>query len=409
MTDVGGIVGLQARTRGPMSELQWQADLNLKDVCFGLPDFSQAVEGLNGTVRVGTDRVTVEKVAGSVESGRFELGGSVRLDGRVPTGGRMVLSMHALPLQWPDTMDMVISGDMALEGDPQGATLSGDLVLMEGSYYKDVRFNLLSGITQTRRSREVPDYRPKPDWMKRVDLDLTLRHRNAFLVENNLASLQVTPDFQLGGTLAKPVMSGRAEVTEGELMYARKTFTVDRGVVDFVNPDRIEPNLDIKGTVEFRKWVITLGVSGTPDNLDFTLSSDPEESDSDILSLLLVGRTNAEMTQGEGGGRQTTSQMLTQLLATAWGEDIKREAGVDIFEVGTGSDEDEDDPTSMQLTVGKKLSRRLTVKYDVETQEGETIQRAISEYRFLEHVLASGFQDSRGKYGGELLFRMDYR
>lgn len=409
LSDADGAVDLQARTEGPLSKLQWQADLNLKDISFGLSDFSQVVENLNGTVQVRPDTVKVKGVAGTVDSGRFELGGNIRLDGGVPADGRLDLSLHALPLQWPNTMEMVISGDMALAGTAKGAILSGGLVLVEGIYYKDVHFNFLSGITQPRRSRPVPDYRPKPDWMKHIALDLKLRHRNPFLVDNNLASLEVTPDFHLGGTAAKPVMSGRAAVTEGELMYARKTFTVQRGVVDFVNPNKIEPNLDIMGTVEFRKWVITLGVSGTPNNLAFTLSSDPEESDSDILSLLLVGRTNAEMTQGEGGGRQTTNQMLAQLLATAWGEDIKREAGVDIFELGAGSEEDVDDPTSMQLTVGKKLSRRLTVKYGVETQEGETIQRAISEYRFLEHILASGFQDSRGKYGGELLFRMDYR
>jgi autotransporter translocation and assembly factor TamB len=409
LSDADGSVVVKARTQGPLSKRQWQADLNLKDIGFGLPDFSQAVEDLNGTVRLRPDQIAVESVTGTVDSGRFELGGNIRLDGGVPADGRLDLSLHALPLQWPDTMEMVISGDMALRGAPNGATLSGDLVLVEGLYYKDVRFNLLSGITQPRRSRPVPAYRPKPDWMKHVALDLKLRHRNPFLVDNNLARLEVAPDFQLSGTLAKPVMSGRAAVTEGELMYARKTFEVQRGVLDFVNPNKIEPNLDIMGTVEFRKWVITLGVSGTPDSLAFTLSSDPHESDSDILSLLLVGRTNAEMTQGEGGGRQTTNQMLAQLLATAWGEDIKREAGVDIFELGTGSEEDVDDPTRMQLTVGKRLSRRLTVKYDVETQEGETIQRAISEYRFLEHILASGFQDSRGKYGGELLFRMDYR
>ena len=292
---------------------------------------------------------------------------------------------------------------------PRGPIFPGTLFLVEGLYYKDVRLNLLSGITQPRRAQPVRSHRPKPEWMQRIHADLNLRHRNPFLVDNNLARLEVVPDLHLGGTLADPVMSGRASVVDGELMYGRKTFTVQRGVVDFVNPYRIEPTLDISGAVTFRKWTITLGVSGTPDQLAFSLSSDPPESESDILSLLLVGRTNAEMLAGEGSGRQTTGQMLAQLVASTWGEDIKRGVGVDILEVGAGSEEDVDDPNSMQLTVGKRLSRRLTVKYGVETQNGEMIQRAISEYRFLEHILATGFQDSQGKYGGELLFRMDFR
>jgi translocation and assembly module TamB len=249
----------------------------------------------------------------------------------------------------------------------------------------------------------------KPPWMRRIALDVQVRHRNPFLVDNNLARLEIAPDFHCGGTLARPVLSGRAEVTEGELIFRRKTFQVKRGVVDFVNPNRIEPTLDIVGEAQIRQWLVTLGVTGTPDRLVLSLSSDPPEADNDILSLILIGRTNKEMIEGEGGGGQTTRQMLAQLVATAFGEDIKRTAGVDILELETGSQTDADDPNRVQVTVGKKLSRRLTVKYSVESEEGEMIQRAVSEYRFLEHVLANGFQDNKGKYGGELLYRLEFR
>ena len=37
------------------------------------------------------------------------------------------------------------------------------------------------------------------------------------------------------------------------------------------------------------------------------------------------------------------------------------------------------------------------------------IQRAIAEYKFLEHILLSGFQDSQGVFGGEMLFRLEFR
>ena len=76
------------------------------------------------------------------------------------------------------------------------------------------------------------------------------------------------------------------------------------------------------------------------------------------------------------------------------------------MESGTGKNGETND--SIQVTVGKRLSRRLTIKYEVESGSQETIQRAVSEYRFLEHVLASGFQDSVGGYGGELLFRIEF-
>jgi len=85
---------------------------------------------------------------------------------------------------------------------------------------------------------------------------------------------------------------------------------------------------------------------------------------------------------------------------------------VDILEVETGAAEETDDADKaerIRVTVGKQLSPRFTIKYSVEATGGETIQRATSEYRFFEHVLASGFQDTAGVYGGELLFRFDFR
>jgi hypothetical protein len=58
--------------------------------------------------------------------------------------------------------------------------------------------------------------------------------------------------------------------------------------------------------------------------------------------------------------------------------------------------------------VGKHLSRRLTVKYEVESGAEEVVQRAVAEYRLLEYFLASGFQDTGGGYGGELLYRIEF-
>jgi translocation and assembly module TamB len=63
----------------------------------------------------------------------------------------------------------------------------------------------------------------------------------------------------------------------------------------------------------------------------------------------------------------------------------------------------------VKVTIGKELSRRLTVKDSVESRDGEITHRAIAEYKLLENFLARGFQDSRGVYGGELQFRLEFR
>ena len=100
---------------------------------------------------------------------------------------------------------------------------------------------------------------------------------------------------------------------------------------------------------------------------------------------------------------------MANLVASTMGEDLKRVAGVDILEVDTTDDEDDPDSERIEVTVGKKLSRRLTLKYAVESKAGLFTRRVISEYKFIDELMASGFQDSDGIFGGELLFRLEFR
>jgi hypothetical protein len=37
------------------------------------------------------------------------------------------------------------------------------------------------------------------------------------------------------------------------------------------------------------------------------------------------------------------------------------------------------------------------------------VQRAITEYRFLENVMLQAYQNSEGDYGGELQYRLEFR
>lgn len=403
-----GEIAFEGRAWGRLKELQWQTKLNFVEAGFDIPGLGQQVEVLTGRMEITPGTLIVQDLSGRMDGGRFTLDGQMRLKAWRPVEGQVTLNAHTVPLQWPDTMDVVLSGDLTFKGAAQTPSLSGQLVLLEGGYYRDVKLNLLSAVTRTKRTVPLPTTYSFPGPLGETVLNVAVTHRNPLLVDNNLANLQIAPDLKISGTLARPNLSGRAQVVAGEVIFRRKSFDVKRGVVDFINPYKIEPDLDIVAEADIRQWRVSLSLSGTPDQLLFKLSSDPAASENDILSLILLGRTGRELAQGEGGGSQTTRQMLTALLATAWGEDVKKHTGVDILEVETAAGEDSESADRVQVTVGKRLSRRLTVKYEVASASDDLVQRAISEYRFLEHLLASGFQDSKGGYGGELVFRIEF-
>ena len=159
--------------------------------------------------------MTVDRLTGAIDSGQFSLTGQLQLDGLQPTRGRMTLEATSLPLQWPETLDAVVNAQLSLEAGDQGSLLSGQAVVLEGSYYKDVRLNLLSAVTQSRRSGPAPVEAGISGPLGDIRLDVGVTHRHPFLVDNNVARLEIAPDLKLTGTVARPVISGRATISEG--------------------------------------------------------------------------------------------------------------------------------------------------------------------------------------------------
>jgi autotransporter translocation and assembly factor TamB len=139
------------------------------------------------------------------------------------------------------------------------------------------------------------------------------------------------------------------------------------------------------------------------------LSSTPAEADADILSLLVFGKTTYEIAGADSGVGDSPEVLLTQLLASSFGEDIKKSTGLDYLEVATETEEAGGDSDTIQVTVGKDLTERMSVKYTIGTGKSGYHQRAATEYRLIEHILLSGFQDTKGNYGGEIIFRVEFR
>jgi len=212
-----------------------------------------------------------------------------------------------------------------------------------------------------------------------------MKHRQSFVVDNNIADMDINPDMVLKGTFENPILTGSARVSYGTITYQNKVFEVQKGAVDFVSPYKTKAEIDIKGRVDIREWQITISLYGPPDRLTVELSSDPAEEDADILSLLVFNKTTYELNEGGSGAEQSPTVLLSRLLAASFGEDIKKSTGIDLLEVEAESAQDNDSTDRIKVTVGKNLSERMTVKYSVESKDGGYVHRAATEYKLMEY------------------------
>ncbi|MFP3981089.1 MAG: translocation/assembly module TamB domain-containing protein [Desulfobacterales bacterium] len=407
-----GQVLLNARVDGALPQPDVSADITLENLGMGVPQTMQQLHAVNGKIRLKDQRLEFTDVSGRLDSGEFALDGEIRLENYMPAETDMTIKARNLPVQVPETMEAQISADLKLAGTREKAALSGEVILLEGYYFKDVNLSLLdraSEFGQRRRQTAPVPQMPAADLplLENLELDISVGHRRPFVVDNNLALLNVRPQLEIGGTAAEPRLTGRAEISKGTISYRNTDFSVQKGIIDFVNPYQIEPTVDIRAEAVVREWTITLEVTGTPESLDFKLSSSPPEEDADILSLLAVGKTTRELGGSSGGSAE---RMLANVLGGRLEKQVKAGTGLDIVELeygreGTGAEEDD----NVRVTLGKELSRRLTVKYGAEQKGGETVRQSTAIYKLTQGLSVNAFQESEGAFGGEMRYRLEFR
>jgi|GEM_PF-596205 len=432
-----GNIGIAARLGGTVNDPEFQGAIDLDQVGMILPVLLQTLHDVNGRIRITEKTIEFEDVTGGVDTGTLTLTGGFDLENLRPVRANLNLKARTLPLEIPDTLELLVNSTLTLKGTPGDSRLTGRITALEGLYYKDIKLDLLGTITEIgRRQRDIEP--PVEDWdydlpfLRNLKLDVVVAYRNPIMVDNNLALLSLRPELRIGGILNRPLLNGRADVSDGTITYRNTEFEVERGVIDFINPYRIVPTIDIRALSEVRQWSIILSVSGTPQNLDFKLSSDPSENDADILSLLLTGKTTLELEEGGGGGTTSPQEMLANIVADRFGQDIKETTGLDIeFEYGgdatdigpdsrltrnggtAGTTGEVTDDTAagenIRVTVGKELSRRISIMYGMERKSGEVVHQQTAVYKLLENLSVNAFQDTEGTFGGELRYRLEFR
>ena len=409
VSDATGETRFSMKVNGSLSTPNLIVHADINNGGMTIPGLFQKLHDINGSVRITSNDVVIDGIKGMLDTGKFELNGAVGLDRYKPSNIGLKLKVDNLPIYIPDLLDVRLSSELDVRGSPEKSLIKGYVEFLEGTYEKNVRLNLMESMGQASRKESLVTSKTPWPIFDNMALDCRIRYRDPFVVDNNIALLTIKPDLNIHGTVNRPLISGRAEVESGTVYFQRNEFNVKKGVFDFINPYKIEPTIDIQSDIDIREWTVFLKISGTPDTLRFEMTSDPPEREEDILSLLISGKTTQELIAGEGGSSLSPRQMLADVLAETVQKDIKDATGLDVVALEYNEAKDAESSDEVKVTVGKELSRRVTVKYGMQTKNAQVIQKVITEYKFLEKLLMNAFQDTEGHYGGGIQFRLEFR
>lgn len=328
--------------------------------------FPHGLDDVEGIVRFSESEARFEALRGRLAGGEVSLGGSASY-----AGGRLAAfdvdgTGRDVSLRYPEGLRSRVDADLRFFGDAENQWLTGRLDVRQAAWTRryDLASELLAGGTLFAE--------PTGGLGEGVRLDLEIEAPGTLRIDNNLATLEASADLRLQGTDQAPVLLGRAEVERGRVYFQGNTYVIRRGVIDFVNPRRIDPLFEIEAETRLRSYRVTLRANGTLDRVSPTLTSDPPLSAVQILSLLAGAEDVSSLTQAQADRANLAATGAATLAAGALSEEVGLERGAErLFGLNRFSI----DPSvlrggvtrpSARLTVGKRLTPDLNVLYSVD-------------------------------------------
>jgi len=409
---VAGRAQLDVRVTGNPPELAYNGTIGVTSGLLNAPVL-QPIENITAELTLENRLVRIDRFTGSlgeaaIADSNVSVGGEIQLVNSVPQRFSLTLDVNEAVLRLQRTMRLTASADLALDGTFERALLSGRMDIAGGEYtrrWEDEESMLaLSGTGGPLIDSPLA---------RAVSLDIDVVAPGELRIANNLADIELSADLQIRGTLANPVLLGSATVLDGSVLFNDNRYRFLRGALDFQNPLRTEPTLDISVETSIRQYLVTVNATGSParGDINTTITSSPPLSDLQLIQLLTTGSAGEDDVRSDN---QTISALSTQaasFITRQYMKQVERGAqrvfGVDRFDIQPAVVSGSGDPTA-RVTVGKQVTPELWVSYT--TVLGTTDEQLVTlEYQLTRGIRLSATREDNGSYGVDIRFDHRFR
>ena len=348
---------------GTMKDMEWNGRIEIKSNNLQFPAANLFLNQLNGVVDINNGKFVLERLNGNLNGGTFEIKGSVALDKQKQPAVELQLQMAGVKFNFPKGLFTDISGQLQLLTSQPDYLLKGNIDLNGGNYNESFRVgSYLYEYLFARK--EAIDVGEDAGFSRRLRLELHLRTPRAIVLDNNVSRAELNGELTVGGTAYQPLLSGRIYVKEGgSIFFGNRIFAIEKGQINFVNPNYIEPDFHIDSRTQIGVYDISLSLNGTPQTFIASFSSVPPLSEQSIVSLLATGKTADELSSSflnETGN--TALNYISYAVTGKMEELIKKNLDLQSFRIDGSLLSSKEDPGA-KITIGKNIAPKLELVY----------------------------------------------
>jgi translocation and assembly module TamB len=381
-----GRAALRAAINGPLRKPEFSGTATIESGRVRHSAMPASLDAINGTITFDAGGVRLDSITATMGEGTVQFGGRIGFDGYAPTDLNVTVRGEGVRLRYPEGVRSIVDADLEVSNTVKAPLVRGTVTVRSAVWARRLDnpgsiFDLAARRSTPGSALPVSGAEPPTNVPLKYDVHIIVP--STLRVDSNLVRLVANADLNLRGTYDRPVLFGHGDIERGEVIFEGQRYRITRGSIDFTNPARIEPFFDVEAETNVRvpgqTYRVTVGATGTADQLRPIISSDPPLPTADVLALLFsdVARSrNQQDLAPELRALQNPTQAQTDILAaratqaiaapisSEVGKVVEQTFGVDTFQLTPSFV----DPNSVQtsrlnptarVTIGKRISDRV--------------------------------------------------
>jgi translocation and assembly module TamB len=400
-----GNTTFQMEAHGPLMHPDLRGRISFQNASLSLENVPNGLSQLHGTLEFNQDRLEVKSLTAVSGGGLLSLGGYLTYQHGLYAS--LSATGTGIRIRYPQGVSSQADASLRLQGPQNNLLLSGEVLITRFTLSPDLDIAALAA--QTSSVTAIP---PATAPSNHLRLNVHIGSSPQLNFQNAYAKLAGNVDLRLRGTAAQPSLLGRISITEGSGIIAGTRYELQRGDINFTNPVRIEPTIDLNATARVEDYDISLGLHGTPQKLSASYRSDPPLPEADVVALLALGRTGNQQRlytqqQQQALANPTTDSLLGGALNATVSSRVQKLFGSGNVKVDPNYLGSLGNSTS-RIIVEEQLGSKVTLTYatNVNTTAQQLLQADIAINR---HVSLQLARDESGVFSVVLKATRRYR
>ncbi len=375
-----------------------EGHVEIVDANFASGDLPVGLQHGNGVLTLTKDRLNVQSFKATVGGGTVTAQGGVAY--RPSIQFDLGATADGIRMLYPQGMREQIGANIRLAGTAENALLGGRVNIQNLSFTPG--FDLMSFIGQLSGGVAAP---PSPGFSQNLQLNLAVSSVNNLNLVSRTLSVDGTANLQVRGTAAQPVILGRINLTDGDLIFNGNRFTLAGGTVEFVNPSETQPVVNLAVNTTIQQYNITLRFNGPVDQLRTNYASDPSLPSADIINLLAFGQTSEAAAANPTPGDQAAMSLVASQVSSQLTSRVAKIAGISQLSINPvlagGSIQG---PAGAIVTIQQRVTGNLFVTYSTNVSSTQN-QVIMGQYQLSPRVAVSATRDQNGGFGFDTTFK----